>query len=104
MSERSEPRVTPLRLVLDYGETVELDGSTLYDPTAETAVPAVILRMPPHRAAYLGKVIAAYTRISRLACADLAADELGPAWDLRLTARAAGFMDPGPGGPAGSGH
>jgi hypothetical protein len=27
------PRVTPLRLVLDFGETVELDGSTLYDPT-----------------------------------------------------------------------
>ena len=37
MSERSEPRVTPLRLVLDFGETVELDGSNLYDPTSETA-------------------------------------------------------------------
>jgi len=60
MSERSEPRVTPLRLVLDFGETVELDGSTLYDPTSEAEVPAVVLRMPPHRAAYLGKVLDAY--------------------------------------------
>ena len=54
MSERSEPRVTPLRLVLDFGETVELDGSNLYDPTSETAAPAVVLRMPPHRAALAG--------------------------------------------------
>jgi len=44
MSERSEPRVTPLRLMLDFGETVELDGSSLYDPTSDTAVPAVVLR------------------------------------------------------------
>jgi hypothetical protein len=38
--------VTPLRLVLEFGETVELDGSTLYDPTAQTAVSTVISRMP----------------------------------------------------------
>ena len=67
MSERSEPHVTPLRLVLEFGETVELDGSTLYDPTSETAVPAVVLRMPPHRAAYFGEVLEAYTRMCRLA-------------------------------------
>ena len=94
MSERSEPRVTPLRLVLDFGETVELDGSTLYDPTSETAVPAVVLRMPPHRAAYLGKVLEAYTRMCRLAGAELDADERGPAWALARTASAAGFVDP----------
>lgn len=35
-------RVTPLWLVLDFGETVGLDGSTLYDPTSETAVPAAL--------------------------------------------------------------
>jgi hypothetical protein len=94
MSERSEPRVTPLRLVLDFGETVELDGSTLYDPTSETAVPAVVLRLPPHRAAYIGKALEAYTRVCRLAGAELNADERGPAWALARTASAAGFADP----------
>jgi hypothetical protein len=94
MSERSEPRVTPLRLVLDFGETVELDDSTLYDPTSESAVPAVILRMPPRRAAYLGKVLDAYTQVCRLAGTELTADERGPAWALHRTASAAGFVDP----------
>jgi hypothetical protein len=79
MSERSEPRVTPLRLVLDFGETVELDGSTLYDFTSGPAVPAVVLRMPPHRAAYIGKVLDAYTRVCRLAGTELPADERGTA-------------------------
>ena len=69
--KRSEPRVTPLRLVLDFGETVELDGSTLYDSYSETAVPAVVLRMPPHRAACIGKVLDAYTRVCRLAGTEL---------------------------------
>jgi hypothetical protein len=50
MSERSEPPRHPLRLVLDFGAAVELDGSILYK-TSETAVPAVVLRMPPRRAA-----------------------------------------------------
>jgi hypothetical protein len=45
MGERSEPRPVPLRLVLEFGESVELDGSTVYDPVAEAAVPAVVLRM-----------------------------------------------------------
>lgn len=52
-----------MRLVLDFGETVELDGSIVYDPVAEAAVPAVILRMPAHRAAWFGRVLSAYTRM-----------------------------------------
>jgi hypothetical protein len=36
MSERSEPRVTPLRLVLDFGESVELDGSTMQQPSSRS--------------------------------------------------------------------
>ena len=94
MSERSEPHATPLRLVLDFGETFELDGSTLEDPTSETAVPAVVLRMSPHRAAYLGRVLDAYSRICRLAGTELTADERGTAWALRRSASAAGFVDP----------
>jgi hypothetical protein len=93
MSERSEPRVTPLRLVLEFGETVELDGSTLYDPTEEAAVPAVVLRMPPHRAAYIAEVLEAYTRMCRLAGTELEANERGAAWALVQAASAAGFVD-----------
>lgn len=93
MSERSEPRVTPLRLVLEFGETVELDGSTLYDPTSETAVPAVVLRMQPHRAAYLGAVLDAYTRMCRLAGTELPANERGAAWALTRAASATGFVN-----------
>jgi hypothetical protein len=93
MSERSEPHVTPLRLVLDFGDTVELDGSSIYDPTEETTVPAVILRMPPHRAAYLGEVLDKYTLVSRLAGADPVTEERGPAWALGHAAAAAGFVD-----------
>lgn len=93
MSERSEPRVTPLRLVLEFGESVEVDGSTLYDPTSETAVPAVVLRMPPHRAAYIGAVLEAYTRVCRLTGTELEANERGAAWALVRAASAAGFVD-----------
>ena len=93
MGESSEPRVVPLRLVLEFGESVELDGSTLYDPVAETAVPAVILRMPAHRAAWFGRVLIAYTRMCRLAGVELDAAERGPAWALGRAASAAGFVD-----------
>jgi hypothetical protein len=95
MGESSEPRVVPLRLVLEFGESVELDGSTLYDPVAETAVPAVTLRMPAHRAAWFGRVLIAYTRMCRLAGVELDAAERGPAWALGRAASAAGFVDTG---------
>src|SRR5690349_11249435 len=89
MGESSEPRVVPLRLVLEFGESVELDGSTLHDPVAETAVPAVILRMPAHRAAWFGRVLIAYTRMCRLAGVEVDAAERGPAWALGRAASAA---------------
>ena len=91
MGERNEHHVVPLRLVLDFGETVELDGSTVYDPVAEAAVPAVILRMPAHRAAWFGRVLSAYTRMCRLAGVELDAAERGPAWALERVAWAAGI-------------
>jgi hypothetical protein len=85
--------VTPLRLVLDFADTVELDGSTVYDPTSETSVPAVILRMAPHRAAYLGHVLDSYIAICRVAGSEWATEERGPAWALVQAAAAAGFTD-----------
>jgi hypothetical protein len=92
MSERSERPIVPLRLVLDFGESVELDGSTVRDPDG-AAVPAVVLRMPPHRAAYFGKILEAYTRVCRLVGLELDAAERGPAWALIRVASPAGYVD-----------
>lgn len=87
MGERSDGPGASLRLVLDFGESVELDGSTVFDPVAETGVPAVVLRMPAHRAAWFGRVLLAYTRVCRLVGVELDAAEGGPA-------SAAGFVEP----------
>ena len=40
-------------------------------------MPAVVLRMPPHRAAWFGRVLSAYTRVCRLAGVELDAAESG---------------------------
>ena len=100
MGERSERPVVPLRLVLDFGESVELDGSTVYDPVAEAAVPAVMLRMPAHRAAWFGRVLDAYTRVCRLAGVELDAAERGPAWALERGGVGGRHRGPGAGRPA----
>lgn len=93
MCERSERPAASVRLVLDFGESVELDGSTVYDPVAEAAVPAVVLRMPAHRAAWFGRVLSAYTRVCRLAGVELDAAEQGPAWALARVSAAAGHVE-----------
>ncbi len=95
MSERSERPIVALRLVLDFGESVELDGSTVLEPGGGV-VPAVVLRMPPHRAAYVGKVLEAYTRVCRLVGVEVDAAERGPAWALIRAASAAGYVDSPP--------
>lgn len=94
MGERSDLSGGRLRLVLDFGESVELDGSTVWDPIDEVAVPAVVLRMPAHRAAMFGRVLEAYTRVCRLVGVELDAAERGPAWALARAADAAGFVAP----------
>jgi hypothetical protein len=93
MGDPSQPPVEPVRLVLDFGESVEVDGSTVYDPTAEAAVPAVVLRMPRHRAAWFGLVLDSYARVCELAGEEVVAAERGPAWALSLAARSAGHVN-----------
>lgn len=95
MGDLSQPPVTFVRLVLDFGESVEVDGSTVYDPVAEGPVPAVLLRMPRHRAAWFGMVLDAYTQMCRFA-GELVAAEAGPAWALTLAAASAGHVDTAP--------
>ena len=94
MGERSERSAASLRLVLDFGESVELDGSTVWDPVAEGPAPAVVLRMPAHRAAWFGRVLLVYTRVCRLVGVELDAAESGPAWALARAASVAGFVEP----------
>ena len=84
----------PLRLVLDFGESVELDGSTVWDPVAEGPAPAVVLRMPAHRAAWFGGVLSAYSRVCRRVGWEVDAAERGPAWALARAAASAGFVGP----------
>src|SRR5436305_810409 len=67
MTDPTQPSAAdPLRLVLDFGEVVEVDGSELLDPTAGRLAPAVVLRVPGHRAQWLGLVLSAYTRVCQL--------------------------------------
>ena len=86
MMDPTQPPAVPVRLLLDFGESVEVDGSTVHDPVAEG-------RMPRHRAAWFGAVLDAYTRVCRLVGVELDAAEAGPAWALSLAAKAAGHVD-----------
>lgn len=107
MGDLSRPPAVPVRLLLDFGESVEVDGSTVFDPVADGPVPAVVLRMPRHRAAWFGAVLDAYTRMCRLAGVELDAAEAGPAWALRHAAASAGHVDtvrPRPAGRVTSGR
>src|SRR6266566_2075260 len=93
MTDPTQPPVEPVRLLLDFGEIVEVDGSTVYDPVAEAPVPAVVLRMPRHRAAWFGRVLDAHTRVCRLVGVELDAAEGSTAWALSLASATAGDRD-----------
>lgn len=93
MNERSAHSTALLKLVLDFGESVEVDGSTIHDPIDDRPVPAVVFRMPAHRAAYFGQALAAHTQMCRLAGVPVA--DHTPAWALTHAAAAAGYTGPG---------
>ena len=92
MVERSERPVEPVRLVLDDGDVVEVDGSRLWDAGAEREVPAVVVRMPPHRALWFAEVMDRMTRVSALLASseEWSVVEGSFAWALRSAALAAG--------------
>jgi hypothetical protein len=96
MNERSDPPTTPLHLVLDFGDTIDVDGSTIWDPIDEVTIPAVTLRLPAHRAAFLGRALDTYTRISHLLGTDPDLTERDLAWALTTAAGHAGHAPPPP--------
>jgi hypothetical protein len=69
---------------------VEVDGSELLDPTAGRLVPAVVVRLPGHRAQWLGLVLSAYTRVCQLVGTEVDAAEAPMGWALRAAAVASG--------------
>lgn len=91
MVERSERPVEPVRLVLEDGDVVEVDGSRLWDAGAEREVPAVVVRMPPHRAFWFAGVVDRMTHVSAVLASDgeWSVAEASFAWALRSAASAA---------------
>jgi hypothetical protein len=55
-----------LRIRLETGDAVEVDGSGVWDPDAGSAVPAVVLRMPSDRAHAVAHALADWSRVCAL--------------------------------------
>ena len=82
-----------LRVALDHGEVVELDGGTLVLDGAET--PSVVLRLAPWRARSVARVLEEWSSVSRIfhRPARPYQDELGLSRTLELAASALGDGD-----------
>jgi hypothetical protein len=82
-----------LRVVLDHGEVVELDGGTLVLDGEESA--SVVLRLAPWRARSLSRVLEEWSAVSRVFTlpARPHSDELGLSRVLELAASVLGEND-----------
>jgi hypothetical protein len=58
-----DPAARRLRIELDEGEVLEIDGSTIYDRGAQRGVPVVVLRLPSFRAHALSHVLSIWTQL-----------------------------------------
>jgi hypothetical protein len=88
MANPTHERFEPIRLRLDGGEVVEVNGSELYDADAGQAAPAVLVRLPGDRAHWLAHVLDAYTRVCALVAEEIDAAEAPLAWALDAAAAA----------------
>jgi hypothetical protein len=82
-----------IRVALDHGEVVELDGGTLVLDGEES--PSVVLRLAPWRARSVARVLAEWSSVSRM-CHHLSRphlDELDLSRTLELAAAALGNHD-----------
>jgi hypothetical protein len=79
-----------IRVVLDHGEVVELDGGTLVLDGEES--PSVVLRLAPWRARSVARVLQEWSSVSRIFHhpTRLHLDELGLSRTLELAAAALG--------------
>ena len=91
MSERSERPVVPLRLVLEFGETVELDGSTLYDPVAEAG--GGVADAAASGGVFWSGAVGLHEGVSACRCG-AGCVGAGGAWALGRVASAAGHVEP----------
>lgn len=66
MSQSAGPLGGQVRIRLDTGDAVEVDGSNVWDPDAQAAVPAVVLRLPGDRAHALAHALADWSRVCAL--------------------------------------
>src|ERR687893_2750000 len=64
MSEPTQFDPDRLRVVLDHGEVVELDGGTLVLDDEES--PSVVLRLAPWRARSVARVLQEWSSLSRI--------------------------------------
>jgi hypothetical protein len=83
----------PIRVALDHGEVVELDGGTLVLDGEES--PSVVLRLAPWRARSVARVLAEWSSVSRIFPhpARPRLDELDLSRTLELAAAALGDHD-----------
>jgi hypothetical protein len=88
MANPTQEPIEPIRLRLDGGEVVEVNGSELYDGDVGEAVPAVLVRLPGDRAHWLAHVLDAYTRVCALVDEEFDAAEAPLAWALDAAAAA----------------
>jgi hypothetical protein len=72
MAEATQFNAERLRLVLDNGEEVELDGGTLALGDEES--PSVMLRLAPWRARSMARVLEEWSAVSRVFSPGTAAD------------------------------
>jgi hypothetical protein len=83
----------PIRVALDHGEVVELDGGTLVLDGDES--PSVVLRLAPWRARSVARVLAEWSSVSRIfhQATRPHLDELDLSRTLELAAAALGDHD-----------
>jgi hypothetical protein len=90
MSDPTQPGPEPIRLALDHGEVVELDGGTLM--VAGEPIPSIVLRLAPSRALSLSAVLGEWSAAGEIfrRSWERADDEMDLARVLELAAGVAG--------------
>jgi hypothetical protein len=93
MPDPTQFDTNPIRVALDHGEVVELDGDTLVLDGKES--PSVVLRLAPWRARSVARVLAEWSSVSRIFHHTTRPhlDELDLSRTLELAAAALGDQD-----------